>query len=79
MTVLFFAQSREAAGCERCELKAVEPLAQTEFWRRLIDAHPNLATHQKTARLARHEAYLLAEELIQPGDEIALIPPVSGG
>ena len=79
MNVLFFAQSREAAGCDRAELKATSPLTQAEFWHALVAAYPSLAAHRKSARLARNEAYLRGDELLQPGDEIALIPPVSGG
>ena len=79
MKVLFFAQSREAVGCDRVEVKAAAPLTQAEFWRALVELYPALAVHRKTARLARNEAYLLEDELIQPGDEIAIIPPVSGG
>jgi len=77
--VLFFAQSREAAGCDHAEVKADAPLPQADFWHALVELYPALAVHRKTARLARNEAYLLEDELIQPGDEIAIIPPVSGG
>jgi molybdopterin converting factor subunit 1 len=79
VTVLFFAQSREAVGCDLAQLKAELPLTQADFWSALLEAYPQLATQRKTARLARNEAYLLEGELIQPGDEIAIIPPVSGG
>jgi molybdopterin converting factor subunit 1 len=79
MKVLFFAQSREIAGSEFCELKTDSPLTQLEFWTLLIGAYPGLARHRKTARLARNETYLQGDELLQPDDEIAIIPPVSGG
>jgi molybdopterin converting factor subunit 1 len=77
--VLFFAQSRDAAGCESCDLHLDAPLTQAELWDLLIEAYPALAFQQKTSRLARHESYLPGDELLQPGDEIAIIPPVSGG
>jgi molybdopterin converting factor subunit 1 len=79
MKVLFFAQSREVAGCDFCDLRTDSPLTQVEFWALLIEAYPRLAPHRKTARLARNETYLQSDELLQPGDEIAIIPPVSGG
>jgi molybdopterin converting factor subunit 1 len=79
MKVLFFAQSREAAGCESCDLHLASPLTQAELWNLLIEAYPALAIQRKTARLARNESYLLGTELLQSGDEIALLPPVSGG
>jgi len=79
MKVLFFAQSRQATGCVDYTLKTDRPLSQAEFWASLLDSFPNLTAHQKSARLARNENYLLGDELLQPGDEIAVIPPVSGG
>jgi len=72
MKVLFFAQSRQAAGCADCVLQPGHAWTQPEFWRMLVEMFPGLAVLQKSARLARRETYL-------PDDEIAVIPPVSGG
>ena len=79
MKVIFFAQSRQIAGCADFTLTAQDPLTAPEFWARLIGIFPGLATLEKGARLARNETYLQAGDLLQPGDEIAVIPPVSGG
>lgn len=79
MKVLFFAQSRLAAGRDHFNLDVGKPVSQSEFWAALVTALPALAPHQKTARLARHETYLLPGESLLPTDEIAVIPPVSGG
>lgn len=79
MKVFFFAQSREAAGCDEYHLKVAKPVTQSEFWTILTEALPNLSSFQKAARLARRENYLQPHEMLQPGDEIAIIPPVSGG
>ncbi len=79
MNVLFFAQSRVAAGSERHVLKSERPLTEAEFWATLIMEMPGLAPFAKTARLARDETYLQSGDVIQPDDEVAVIPPVSGG
>jgi molybdopterin converting factor subunit 1 len=79
MKVLFFAQSRDAAGCVDYLLKVAQPVTEAEFWALLIEAFPALASQQKSARLARHGAYLQKHEILNPDDEIAIIPPVSGG
>ena len=79
MKVLFFAQSRQAAGCDDYILKTDSTLTQEEFWTLLIQAFPSMASQQKTARLARRETYLQNDESLAPHDEIAVIPPVSGG
>jgi molybdopterin converting factor small subunit len=74
-----FAMSRQAAGCAEWELEADRSLSIAECWARLREAFPALGPLEKTARLARGEMYLGAGERIEPGDEIAVIPPVSGG
>jgi molybdopterin converting factor subunit 1 len=79
MKIRFFAQSRQAAGCAECELSVDRPLDAADFWKQLIEKFPSLASLQKTARLARNETYLDAGEMLQPQDEVAVIPPVSGG
>lgn len=79
MKVLFFAQSREAAGCDHYFLQVERPVTESEFWTALVDVFPRLAFYQKTARLARRETYLQKGEWLNPDDEIAVIPPVSGG
>jgi molybdopterin converting factor subunit 1 len=79
MKVLFFAQSRQATGCADYLLKTDGPLSVDNFWALLISAFPDLAAQQKTTRLARNESYLEDDELLQPDDEVAVIPPVSGG
>ena len=79
MKVLFFAQSRQITGRDDYRMSVGQPVTEAEFWTALIASFPGLAVCRKTARLARHESYLQAGDLIQPGDEIAIIPPVSGG
>ncbi len=79
MKVLFFAQSREATGCSDYVLKVEKPVTESEFWTLLVEAFPGLVAHRKAARLARNETYLQQGDLLSDKDEIAVIPPVSGG
>ncbi len=79
MKVLFFAQARQTTGCSDYLLQADSPLSLDQFWAHLVTTFPSLASLQKSTRLARNETYLQTDELLYPDDEIALIPPVSGG
>ncbi len=79
MKVLFFAQAREAAGRDDYRLKTAKAVTEAEFWNLLTEVFPELASHQKSVRLARNGTYLQGDELLNPDDEIAVIPPVSGG
>jgi putative glutamine amidotransferase len=77
--IRFFAQSRQAVGTETYALPAEKALTQEEVWSRLEAAFPLLTPWRKVSRLAREEVYLGSADTIRPGDEIAIIPPVSGG
>jgi len=79
--VLFFAAARDAAGCESAEIswEGDTALSSDEFWA-LVDARfPRLAGSRSGMRLARNREYLAAAESLVSGDEVAVIPPVSGG
>jgi molybdopterin converting factor subunit 1 len=78
--VLFFAGARDAAGCEMAEI-AWEGTALTldQFWALLEARFPRVAARRATLRLARNLEYLPGRALLLPGDEVAVIPPVSGG
>lgn len=79
MTILYFAHARRATGHSSEELPASAPLTQIALWDLLVDRHPGLVALRPVTRLARGDDFLPADALIAPHDEIALIPPVSGG
>ena len=78
MRVLFFAQIKDVTKCDSIELALPSPDAE-HLWKMLIEKFPALANHQKTVRLARNWEYADAKTIFANEDEIALIPPVSGG
>ena len=79
MRILFFAQLKDVAGCETLELPARSPVNAPQLWEMLFEKFPALASHQKTTRLARNWEYVGSEAQFTDHDEVALIPPVSGG
>jgi molybdopterin synthase catalytic subunit len=79
MHILFFAQIKDAAGRAEWDLPVSGELSMGELWRRIIAARPELAVFQKTTRLARNGEYADATTRFTDTDEVALIPPVSGG
>jgi molybdopterin converting factor subunit 1 len=79
MRVLLFAQTRDAVGVPELEMKVVNPVTVEEFWSRLGALHPKLAPFRQTTRLARNGEYAGPEAKFTDSDEVALIPPVSGG
>lgn len=78
MRVLFFAQLKDTTGCADVELAL--PSANVEqLWTELLEKFPALAAHRNNVRLARNWEYADAETQFANADEVALIPPVSGG
>lgn len=79
MRILFFAQVKDATGRSEIEWHHPDALTSDQLWERLLREFPALAAHRPVVRLARNGAYAMADEQFEPGDEVALIPPVSGG
>lgn len=79
MTVLFFATTRTAAGLSQEEFSVSAPLSEDELWLLLIDRHPALAEIRTSTRLALNGVYAEPGSVFTDSDEVALIPPVSGG
>jgi molybdopterin converting factor subunit 1 len=79
MRVLFFAQLKDATGAAELEMKISGNLDADGLWRALIAEQPKLAAFRKTTRLACNNEYADAQTRFNDADEVALIPPVSGG
>jgi len=79
MRVLFFAHLKDVTGCGDAELKVAVPLDADNLWRRLVGRFPELARFRKSVRLARNCEYVGPDARFTDADEVALIPPVSGG
>ena len=79
MRILFFAQLKDATGCGSVELAAPSPMNTEEFWAALLEKFPKLENHRRAVRLAKNSEYVGPEAQFAEGDEVALIPPVSGG
>ena len=79
VAVLFFAAAAEATGCSRAVLELEGEAALSEVRRRVLEAFPELAK-VSTAMALNHEYVADGEDpAVRNGDELAFIPPVSGG
>ena len=79
MRVLFFAQTKDAAGASELEIKISGTIGAQELWEKLAAIQPRLAAFRQTTRLARNGEYANPGTRFGDSDEVALIPPVSGG
>ncbi len=79
MLVRFFAHLKDVTGCDAAEISVAMPVDVDALWELLVRQHPALAGHRATARVARNWEYADTSTRFAEGDEVALIPPVSGG
>ncbi|XP_053195397.1 molybdopterin synthase sulfur carrier subunit [Scomber japonicus] len=83
VTVLYFAKSAELTGVKEEELVAVPtPISSLELWTLLLQRHPRLRLLQDQVVLAVRQQYVaIGDQLVTlgDGDEVAVVPPLSGG
>jgi len=79
MKILVFAHLKDVLGCSQIECPIRGPVTLDAFWNRLLEDYPVLSEHRQTLRVSRNLEFVTADALLSENDEIALIPPVSGG
>ena len=79
LSVRFFALYRERAGCSLASVEAPEGATVAQLVGLVRERYPRLAPPDVTIVVAVNEEYAEPDALLHPGDEICLIPPVSGG
>ncbi|KAF9932027.1 hypothetical protein FBU30_009091 [Linnemannia zychae] len=80
--VLYFASAKDASKTDEDKFEWSENINSDKLTRLLLDRHPDLAPVLKVSMFAVNMEYMDNDDhswTVQPGDEIAIIPPVSGG
>jgi molybdopterin converting factor subunit 1 len=80
VTVRLFAILRERAGCDSVEIELPAGATVADAFEQLA-ATPGLAelVERMPLRMAVNREYATSTTSISPGDELAVIPPISGG
>jgi molybdopterin converting factor subunit 1 len=79
VTVRLFARLRDLAGAGEL-IREVPPEATArEVWNDLVLEWPGLRDYEKTISVAVNAEYARMNASVSDGDEIAFMPPVSGG
>lgn len=79
VTVKLFAAYQEAYGVSELELELPAETPVKEVCDRLIAEHPQLSEWRDLTRFGINFQFVEPNTLLQDGDEVVLIPPVSGG
>jgi MoaE-MoaD fusion protein len=77
--VLFFGQLKDATGFAAYDLEASDTASLGSIWDDFAARFPRLAAHRPHVRAARNHEFAPFDTPVEPGDEIAFLPPVSGG
>ena len=77
--VRLFASLREAAGRPELELDLSSGASAEDAWRALARSHPTLAGKRSNLAASVNRRYAPFDTLLNDGDEVVFIPPVSGG
>jgi molybdopterin synthase catalytic subunit len=79
LTIRLFATLRERAGMPELTGDYPDDATVAQIWERLKAEFPALEGHRDAVRFAVNQEYVDDNYRPRPGDEIAFIPPVSGG
>jgi molybdopterin synthase catalytic subunit len=79
LVVKFFATYREITGLSEARLEMPPDATVAALLDRLFGIYPSLAAHRQTMVVAVNQQFAEPESVLRPGDEVALLPPVSGG
>jgi molybdopterin synthase sulfur carrier subunit len=75
----FFASLRERLRCSEAEWTLPERATVSDLWNALCAAYPQLVTLGPAISFAVNREYVDRDHRLAHNDEVALIPPVSGG
>jgi molybdopterin converting factor subunit 1 len=79
VTVRLFARLRDLAGAGELAREVSAPATVETVWRALVADMPELADYERTMSVAVNADYSKMSAGVSEGDEVAFLPPVSGG
>jgi molybdopterin converting factor subunit 1 len=79
VTIKFFGAAADLAGIREVELSVKDGATLEDLWTVVAHRHPDLAPMQDALAYAINNEYARWIDTVKPGDEVAVLPPVSGG
>lgn len=74
-----FAVLKDRVGSESWSMDHEGPIRGSDLLHAFFEANPQVAGLRKVTRLAVNQSFCSDDPILNPSDELALIPPVSGG
>ena len=79
VTIRLFAIFRERLGRSVLHMESAPGETVESLWTRIVAEQPDLATLRGVTRFAVNGEYATPDVEVRAGDEIAFLPPMSGG
>jgi molybdopterin converting factor subunit 1 len=79
VTVLLFARLRDIVGAAELAREIGTGASVGILWEQLVADHPALGAYDRTISSAVNADYARRDRVLHDGDEVAFLPPVSGG
>ena len=79
VTVRLFARLRDLAGSGELIRDVAGPATVSTVWQSLVADLPALRDYERTMSVAVNADYSKMSAAVSEGDEVAFLPPVSGG
>ena len=79
VTVRLFARLRDIAGTAELAREIAPGATIGSVWRQLVRDFPDLAHYDRSMSSAVNADYARMDHPVSDGDEVAFLPPVSGG
>jgi len=79
VTVRLFARLRDIAGTSELTRDLAPGATISAVWRQLAAEFPELGAYERSISTARNADYARMNDALNEGDEVAFMPPVSGG
>ncbi len=79
VTVRLFARLKDIAGAPELERDVPADATLDDVWALLAHDFPAMAPYRGSVSGARNAEYSRMDAVIADGDEVAFLPPVSGG
>jgi molybdopterin synthase catalytic subunit len=79
VTIRLFARLRELAGASELTRSVPDGSTAIDAWRALTAEFPAMSDYGRSISCAVNEEYARLTAPLRDGDEVAFLPPVSGG
>ena len=79
VTVRLFARLKDIAGVSELNRELAPGATTGAVWRDLAGEFPALAAYERSISTAVNADYARMDQVLREGDEVAFLPPVSGG